>query len=315
MGNSKNEDIRKAYFVHLDQLPISNYARSERKRLAQRYLAFLDQLSIQATEAENCHIYAWLQSRSHLKASTYNLELFCLKRLLDFVAENGGRAIALEQLKNKPVPERLPNNIPLDQMLALCTPLSEEPLKTVLELRNQAIIEFLFSTGVRSIELRQIKMEHLSPDFSECSILGAKGSRDRIVYIGKEARQALRAYLHKRGIYPQAAPQQWLFCTRSGQQLKRRALYELVRTMGKRRLGFSVAPHMLRHTFGTEMLRACGCLRTVQEMLGHVSIRNTAIYCGLDSKDKLSAIAKFHPHGSEFDAACDPLAGEIDNDG
>ena len=303
MGKS-NEDIRKAYFAHLEQLSISSYARSTRQRIAGCYLAFLDHMAVRAVEAKNNHIYDWLQTRSHLKANTYNLELFCLKSLLRFVSCNGGKQVALEQLKKKPVPEQLPNNIPLDQMIALCTPLPDERLETVLELRNQAIVEFFFSTGVRSIELRHIRMGQLSPE----------GSRDRIVYVGKEARLALRAYLNKRGIRPQDALDAWLFCTRSGGQLQRTALYDLVRAIGKRRLGFPIAPHMLRHTFGTEMLRACGCLRTVQEMMGHVCIRNTAIYCGLDYRDKLAAIAQFHPHGGEFRRVHDPIADEIDNE-
>lgn len=314
MGKS-NEDIRKAYFAHLEQLPISNYARNVRQRIAGCYLAFLDHMAVRAVEVKNSHIYDWLQTRSHLKANTYNLELFCLKSLLRFVSRNGGKPVALEQLKKKPVPEQLPNNIPLDQMITLCTPLPDERLETVLELRNQAIVEFFFSTGVRSIELRHIRMGQLSPDFTECSIPSAKGSRDRIVYVGKEARLALRAYLHKRGIHPQNSPDAWLFCNRSGGQLQRTALYDLVRAIGKLRLGFPIAPHMLRHTFGTEMLRACGCLRTVQEMMGHVCIRNTAIYCGLDYRDKLAAIAQFHPHGGEFRRVHDPIAGEIDNEG
>lgn len=273
-----------------------------------RYADFLQtEYGIAVTEATQKEIYAWLQTRNYLKPRSYNNELAALKEFWRYLEREYGYRFDMTAIKCKPVQQMLPRNIPFERLLVLCTPGEKEVLRTKIALRDQAIIEFLVSTGVRSIELRNAQYCHLSKDLSECMIVTAKGGENRVVYLGQEARKAMAAYIECRGLERSRDQRSWLFASRTGKQMDCTAVTRVVKKMASRRLGYAVTPHMCRHSFGTEMLRATGCLRSVQIMMGHSRLRNTAIYCALDFSDHCHAMRRFHPHGAEFDVAGDAI--------
>lgn len=269
--------------------------------MVRRYIRYLtDRHQIGVLDATQKEVFAWLQSRNHLKPRSYNQELAILKEFWRYLGAHYGYRLDTSVMKNKLIQTILPRNIPLDRLNVLCTPAANESQSRLTVLRDQAIIEFLISTGVRSVELRYIQLGHLSADLSECMIVTAKGGKNRLVYLGKPAREAVDAYLALREPDYGRHTRDWLFISRTGKQLDSSAVTRVVKRVARHRLGYVVTPHMCRHTFGTEMLRATGCLRSVQIMMGHVRLRNTTIYCALDFSDHYEAMRRFHPHGGSF---------------
>jgi integrase/recombinase XerD len=162
-------------------------------------------------------------------------------------------------------------------------------------MRDRAILETLYATGCRASEVVGLKLSdlHLDSGFLQCT---GKGSKQRIVPLGKQAVAALRNYLVDfRGNLSSATAAPWVFVSRGGNKLTREMLWVIVKKY-VRRLGLNdkVSPHTLRHSFATHMLSGGADLRTVQELLGHASIATTQHYTHVD-QDRLKAIhRRFH---------------------
>ncbi len=157
-------------------------------------------------------------------------------------------------------------------------------------LRDRAILETLYATGSRASEVVGLKREDLYLDAAFCKCFG-KGSKQRIVPLGRMAINALRAYLEEaRPRLVRTAPDApWVFVSRGGRGLTREMLWILVKKYVKRAgLNAKVSPHTLRHSFATHLLAGGADLRTVQELLGHANIRTTQMYTHVD-RDRLRA--------------------------
>src|SRR5439155_13156064 len=168
-------------------------------------------------------------------------------------------------------------------------------------LRDKAILETLYATGSRASEVVGLKLAdlHLEPGFCKCF---GKGSKQRIVPLGRVAINALRAYLERQRpqLVQSSSDTPWVFVSRGGRKLTREMLWVLVKKYVKRAgLNSKVSPHTLRHSFATHLLSGGADLRTVQELLGHASIQTTQQYTHVD-RDRLRAIhRKFHPRGGK----------------
>jgi integrase/recombinase XerD len=166
-------------------------------------------------------------------------------------------------------------------------------------LRDRAILETLYATGSRASEVVGLKISDLYLDSAFCKCTG-KGSKQRIVPLGRIAVNALRAYLDelRSRLVRSTQDAPWVFVSRGGKGLNREMLWVLVKKYVRRAgLNTKVSPHTLRHSFATHMLTGGADLRTVQELLGHASIRTTQRYTHID-RERLKAIHKqFHPRG------------------
>ncbi len=170
-------------------------------------------------------------------------------------------------------------------------------------LRDRAILETMYATGGRASEVVKLRLEDTYLDSGFCKCFG-KGSKQRIVPLGRMAINALRAYLE--GLRPRLtlhtpdAP--WVFVSRGGRGLTRVMLWVLVKKYVRRAgLNAKASPHTLRHSFATHLLAGGADLRTVQELLGHANIRTTQQYTHVD-RERLRAIhEKFHPRGGKQD--------------
>lgn len=166
-------------------------------------------------------------------------------------------------------------------------------------LRDRALLETLYATGSRASEVVGLNLADLYLDSAFCKCMG-KGSKQRVVPLGKPAVAALRAYLE--GLRPElirAVPDSpWVFVSRGGKVLTRVMLWILVKKYVRRAgLNTKVSPHTLRHSFATHLLSGGADLRTVQELLGHANIRTTQHYTHVD-RERLKAIHRqFHPRG------------------
>lgn len=177
---------------------------------------------------------------------------------------------------------------------------------TAQGLRDRAILEVLYSTGVRVSELVSLNLNHLHPEENEITVFG-KGAKERIVLLGEHARQALSAYLEKsRPHLSREGSSEALFINRDGTRLTERSIHRLIQRHAKKAgINRKVSPHTLRHSFATHMLEGGADLRVVQELLGHTSLSTTQIYTHV-SQDRLKSIhQKAHPRSTFLSAYAD----------
>ncbi|MDD3760851.1 MAG: tyrosine recombinase XerC [Acidithiobacillus sp.] len=160
-----------------------------------------------------------------------------------------------------------------------------------LQLRDQAILELLYSSALRVSELVQLQRHDLHLEAGLLRVLG-KGQKQRIVPVGRMARGALQRYLARRPESTETA----LFLNRLGRPLGVRGVQYLVDKAGRERLGQRLHPHSLRHSAASHLLQSSGDLRAVQEFLGHAQIDTTAIYTHLDYQHLAQVYDQAHPH-------------------
>ncbi len=203
---------------------------------------------------------------------------------------------AVELLSSPALWERIPQVLSPESVgKLLAAPLATDRYY----LRDRALLETLYATGSRASEVVGLKLADLFLDSAFCKCFG-KGSKQRVVPLGRPAVDALRAYLCelRPRLVRAAADVPWVFVSRGGRALTREMLWVLVKKyVARAGVNPRVSPHTLRHSFATHLLAGGADLRTVQELLGHANIRTTQHYTHVD-RDRLKAIhRKFHPRG------------------
>ncbi len=162
--------------------------------------------------------------------------------------------------------------------------------------RNRAIIETLFSCGLRVSELTDLEISRLNLDLGYLTVTG-KGSKERMVPVSPGAIDELRAWLAERESYPvKAGHEGYVFLNRSGRRLTRVMVFYIVRDLAAAAgIRKEISPHTLRHSFATHLLEGGANLRAIQQMLGHESIATTEIYLHLDNTRLRDEILRCHP--------------------
>lgn len=163
--------------------------------------------------------------------------------------------------------------------------------------RNKAILETLYSCGLRVSELTNLKISNLYFDLGYVKILG-KGSKERLVPISSRAIKEINLYFEDRRRLPSVAmeDENIVFLNRRGRKLTRVMVFTIVKELVRKiNLRKNVSPHTFRHSFATHLIEGGADLRAVQEMLGHESILTTEIYTHLDREYLRDTIIQFHP--------------------
>ena len=190
-------------------------------------------------------------------------------------------------------PRRLPGTLSVDEVMQLLQCDSAEPLA----LRDQAMIELLYSSGMRLAEL--VSLERDSIDFDQGQVLiTGKGNRQRLVPVGRYAAEALRAWLGVRDDIARPGEEALFVNERGGRLTGRGVQYRLDLRARERGLGQKLHPHMLRHSFASHILESSGDLRAVQELLGHSDIATTQIYTHVDFQQLARVYDAAHPRAS-----------------
>ncbi|MDX9702591.1 MAG: site-specific tyrosine recombinase XerD [Candidatus Auribacterota bacterium] len=168
---------------------------------------------------------------------------------------------------------------------------------TYNEVRDRALLEILYSSGLRVSEAAQLHIKDISLEQSLLRCTG-KGNKERCVPVGKEAAKQIERYLRIRAKKMNFCDSDYLFVTSTGKPLSRFAIWHIVKKRAKdANLESITHPHVLRHSFATHLLEGGADLRAVQEMLGHSDISTTQIYTHVDRKRLKSLHQKFHPRG------------------
>ena len=163
--------------------------------------------------------------------------------------------------------------------------------------RNKAIIETLYSCGLRVSELINLKISNLYFDEGFIRVVG-KGDKERLVPIGQKAIKEIRYYFQDRNLQSniEKASENIVFLNRRGKQLTRVMIFTIIKRLAeKAEINKNISPHTFRHSFATHLIDGGADLRAVQEMLGHESIITTEIYTHLDREYLRDAIIQFHP--------------------
>jgi len=165
-----------------------------------------------------------------------------------------------------------------------------------LYVRDRALLETLYATGCRVSEISNLKLQDVRLDEGYCKCHG-KGNKQRMVHLGESAIDSIRLYLSaQREQLDNGQDQPWVYLSRSGRQLRREAIWELVKKYALAAdISVKISPHTMRHSFATHMLAGGADLRQVQEMLGHASIATTQIYTHVDQSRLKKVHAQFHP--------------------
>jgi integrase/recombinase XerD len=251
---------------------------------------------LQPTVRALSHYLSHLRDQGLAPASTAR-HLIALKMFYRFLRmEERAQPAAVELLNSPTLWERIPQVLSPESVEKL---LAAPQASDRFCVRDRALLETLYATGSRASEVVGLKLIDLFLDSGFCKCLG-KGSKQRVVPLGRPALAALRAYLNdSRPVLVRAAPEApWVFVSRGGRALTREMLWMIVKKYVRRAgLNTKVSPHTLRHSFATHLLAGGADLRTVQELLGHANIRTTQHYTHVD-RDRLKAIHRqFHPRG------------------
>lgn len=228
--------------------------------------------------------------KTNLQPRSLALRLSALRQFFHYLMQQGEMNSNPAQGITAPkLPKHLPKNLSNEQIQQLLANDSQDPL----DIRDRAMIELTYSSGLRLAELHSLNLEDLDWDNQELRVWG-KGSKERIVPFGKYAHKALRQWLE---IRTQFTPQDnALFVSQNGNRIN-------ISTIAKRMekwaihqgIGTHLNPHKLRHSFATHLLESSGDLKAVQELLGHANLSTTQIYTHLDFKRLAEIYDQTHP--------------------
>jgi integrase/recombinase XerC len=202
-------------------------------------------------------------------------------------------------LRSPKIAKSLPRFLTVDQAFRVMdAPPKEDKRAKALKMRDQALLETLYGTGVRVSELAGMNLDHCDFTASEVRVLG-KGGKERIVPLGKTAVAAIRAYLPERGGLLEKAKQgdrDALWLSQGGLRLSVRQVQNIVRRHGTLGAGRGdLHPHAMRHTCATHLLDAGADLRSIQELLGHSSLSTTQRYTHISVDRLMEVYDRAHP--------------------
>lgn len=242
---------------------------------------------------ENLIRFIHHQSRSSLSARSLARLISSLKSFYKFLVLDG--MIKKNPAVNLSSPKTwfsLPKFLTMSEVDLL---LNQPDEKDIRGIRDKAMLELLYATGLRVSELVTLKIKDLNLEDGFLLCMG-KGGKERIVPIGDSATRAIRRYLDEARPLLLKHPNNLLFLTRRGSAFTRQGFWKLLKSYVKKAgLDVKISPHVLRHTFATHLLERGADLRSVQLMLGHSQITTTQVYTHVSRQQLRRIYDKFHP--------------------
>ncbi|MGB5410781.1 MAG: tyrosine recombinase XerC [Woeseiaceae bacterium] len=264
------------------------------RRDLEALLAWCEQQNIErwdSLDSEHIRTYTGAAFRKGLSARSLQRRLSASRTFFRYllrekhVSRNPVDAVSAPKGK-----KRLPGNLDADRMARLLEIPGEGPLVD----RDRAILELLYSSGLRLAELVDLNLGDIALADATVRVTG-KGNKDRIVPVGKKARQAVKRW-HKSRAQLADADERALFVSQRGTRLSPRSVQARVTHWAKKQgIDSNVYPHLFRHSFATHLLESSHDLRGVQELLGHANISTTQVYTHLDFQHLASIYDKTHP--------------------
>jgi integrase/recombinase XerD len=295
-----NADLKSyLHFLKLEKNSSPNTIESYRRDL-ERFLSYLDDAGIGSPAGageETIGRFVKLLGELGLSARSVSRNVTAIKMFYRFlVAEKAVDVDPTGRLDLPKLSRPLPDVLDPGEVEAI---LSQPDVSAPLGVRDRAILETLYATGIRVSELVTLTQANVFPDEHFIRVTG-KGSKERIVPIGRSALEWIGRYRSRtRPVLARArGASDALFLNARGTPISRMAVWTIVRTCTRKSgIGKEVHPHTFRHSFATHLLEGGADLRSVQEMLGHVNISTTQIYTHIDREYLREVHRTFHPRG------------------
>ena len=230
-----------------------------------------------------------------LNASSVSRTISTLKSLYKYLKING-------QIKTNPVSnintpkkaQKLPKVLSEDEVNNLL----DINLKTDFDYRNKAMLELMYSSGLRVSELINLTLNDIDTKSAIVRVFG-KGSKERVIPLDEYACEALDNYIlyHRYNLFKHGE-NNYLFLNNHGEKMTRQGFFKILQKLAKEKnIKTSFSPHTLRHSFATHLLKHGADLRSIQELLGHSDISSTQIYTHITNERLKNNYKEFHPHG------------------
>ncbi|MBI5145393.1 MAG: site-specific tyrosine recombinase XerD [Candidatus Omnitrophica bacterium] len=261
------------------------------------YINFLKSRSIDSlsrTTRDNIINFMLFQKDKGLAPNSISRRLAAIKVFYRFL--NRERILKTDPsglIESPKLWKKIPQTLSLNEVETL---LSQPNIRDKQGIRDKAILETLYATGMRVSEAANLKLDNVNLDIGFLRCIG-KGNKERIVPLGKKAIISIKRYLEvSRPWFLKKKESEFLFLSRFGKRISRQSLWKIMRRYAREaRIKKPIRPHILRHSFATHLLERGADLRSVQEMLGHANIATTQIYTHIN-KDRLKTIHRmFHP--------------------
>lgn len=233
------------------------------------------------------------------QTTTLARKLVSTKVFFRYLADEGRLSRNITEVLDSPkLWNMLPDFLQEHEVDALLEAFPASVQETPLDLRNRAILELLYASGLRVSELAKLPVSGIDFDTETVRVQG-KGEKMRIVPVGKIALRILKRYLNEvRPLLLKNPNTKTLFISNRGKVLNRERVWAIVKEAAMRAgITKNIFPHTLRHSFASHLLAHGADLRLIQEMLGHSDISTTAIYTHVDSQRFVSLHRQFHPRG------------------
>jgi len=234
--------------------------------------------------------------RKHLNTKSIVRDLAALRTFFRFLIQEGIlQSNPAEDLETPKVAKTLPEVLTLKEIERI---LEQPDLKTPLGIRDRAMLEILYATGMRVSELTHLPVHQVNLEAGYVLLFG-KGSKERVVPLGSEAMRWVALYLKEaREVLAKGKESPFLFVNRSGRGMSRQRFWRSLKDYARRAgLHKRISPHLLRHSFASHLLEGGADLRSVQMMLGHVDISTTQIYTHVTGERLKKVHKRYHPRG------------------
>lgn len=282
-------DQKILHSVQDDKGEATTYNLSVRQAGLQLTPAMIDQ---EAVRQYRLHINR-LQDRKgrELKTTTQNYHMIALRAFLRYLSFRGVASLSPEKISIAKTGDREITFLSADELEKM---LNAPPTDNIVGLRDRALLETLFSTGMRVSEISALNFEDINFENGEIAVLG-KGKKLRVVFLSPSALNWIDQYLKNRGKISESAEGEPLFISNKKTRLSVRTIERIVtRYAILSGLSKKVSPHTFRHSFATDLLSAGADVRSVQSLLGHSSITTTQIYTHVTDKHLREIHQAFH---------------------
>ncbi len=289
----------------------SDYLKFERQYSAYTVNQYVSQLGFAAlyfnklcdnwfaVQSEHIRRYSMALRAKQLSGRTISLKLSCIRSLYKFlkaknITEQPHYHNPAQGIKGPKFAKPLPKNLDVDQMARLLEIPDDDPLA----IRDKAMMELMYSSGLRISELVGANMQDINARNGEILVRG-KGAKERLIPVGSKALEALKKWLAVRPLF-MGADEHAVFLSSKKNRISVRQVRLRMQEWGiKQGISSQVHPHKLRHSFASHILESSGDLRAVQELLGHSSLSATQVYTHLDFQHLAKVYDNTHPRAKK----------------
>jgi len=289
-------------YITLEQGLANNTCDSYESDLSQcaHFLSKRGKMDWRTVEHEDISMWLCVLTERGYTVSTLSRKLSALRMFALYLYKEGARGDNFTELFQGPKRvRRLPNVLTVQEVEAL---IESPDLHSLQGIRDRAMLELLYSSGLRVSELCGLLLQSVDMDDGFLRVYG-KGAKERVVPVGKMALEALANYLtSSRPAFVKTKTGSELFLSRLGVAISRKTVWLILKKYATLAgIKKNVKPHLLRHSFATHILANGGDLRVIQEMLGHADISTTEIYTSVEAGRTLSEHERCHPRAKQMD--------------